>query len=137
MIKFIDVGKTYPNGFQALNQIHLTIEQGEFVAVIGLSGAGKSTLIRCINRMHDISTGTLTVNNVDVAALKGKDIRLFRRNIGMIFQSFNLVTRTTVLKNVLVSFVPGMPLCRKILGLFSKEEKKAALTALDKVGILR
>ncbi len=136
MINFIDVGKTYPNGFQALNQIHLTIEQGEFVAVIGLSGAGKSTLIRCINRMHDISSGKLIVNDVEVAALKGKEVRLFRRNIGMIFQSFNLVTRTTVLKNVLVSFVPRLPLWRKILGLFSQEEKRSALTALDQVGIL-
>lgn len=136
MINFINVGKTYPNGFQALNQVNLTIDQGEFVAVIGLSGAGKSTLIRCINRMHDISSGKLIVNDVEVAALKGKEVRRFRRNIGMIFQSFNLVTRTTVLKNVLVSFVPGLPLWRKILGLFSKEEKKSALTALDKVGIL-
>ena len=136
MINFINVGKTYSNGFQALNQVNLTIDQGEFVAVIGLSGAGKSTLIRCINRMHDISSGKLIVNNVEVAALKGKEVRQFRKNIGMIFQSFNLVTRTTVLKNVLVSFVPRMPLWRKILGLFSKEEKKAALTSLDKVGIL-
>lgn len=136
MIKFEHVNKTYPNGVTALNDVNLEIEQGEFVAIIGLSGAGKSTLIRCINRMHPINSGTLTVNDVNVSTLKGKDIRSFRRNIGMIFQSFNLVTRTTVLKNVLVSTVPELPLWRKITGVFPEDKKVAALEALDKVGIL-
>lgn len=136
MIKFMNVEKKYPNGLLALNNINLTIEKGEYVAVIGLSGAGKSTLIRCINRMHDITDGQLIVNDVEVAKLRGKEVRQFRRNIGMIFQSFNLVTRTTVLKNVLVSFVPDLPFWRKISGLFTKQQKMQALTALDQVGIL-
>ncbi|BBI34274.1 phosphonate ABC transporter ATP-binding protein [Cohnella abietis] len=136
MIEFIDVQKTYPNGTVALQNINLKIAQGEFVAVIGLSGAGKSTLIRCINRMHDITGGQLNVDDVDVAKLKGKQVRRFRRRIGMIFQSFNLVTRTTVIKNVLVSFVPDLPVWRKLTGIFTKEHKIQALEALDKVGIL-
>ncbi|RXJ02461.1 phosphonate ABC transporter ATP-binding protein [Anaerobacillus alkaliphilus] len=136
MIEFINVEKTYPNGTVALENINLKIEQGEFVAVIGLSGAGKSTLIRCINRMHDITSGQLVVDGVDVGKLKGKQIRRFRRRIGMIFQSFNLVTRTSVINNVLVSFVPDLPLWRKSLGIFTVEQKIKALDALDKVGIL-
>lgn len=136
MIKFEDVQKVYPNGTVALKDINLEIQQGEFVAIIGLSGAGKSTLIRCINRMHDINSGTLLVNDVNVSQLKGKEIREFRKNIGMIFQSFNLVTRSTVLKNVLVSSVPDMPLWRRVLGIFPKEDKIRALEALDNVGIL-
>lgn len=136
MIKFEHVNKTYPNGVTALHDINLDIEQGEFVAIIGLSGAGKSTLIRCINRMHPINEGTLTVNDVNVSNLKGKEVRTFRRSIGMIFQSFNLVTRTSVLKNVLVSTVPDLPLWRKIAGVFPADKKVAALEALDKVGIL-
>lgn len=136
MITFKNVHKQYPNGFIALNNINLQIEQGEYVAIIGLSGAGKSTLLRCINRMHDITDGSLQVNGVDVHKLKGSGIRKLRRNIGMIFQSFNLVTRVTVLKNVLVSFVPEMPFWLKVLGIFTKEQKRIALTALDQLGIL-
>lgn len=136
MIEFINVEKTYGNNVKALQEINLKIEQGEFVAIIGLSGAGKSTLLRCINRMHDITAGTLMVNEVDVSALRGGEVRKFRKRIGMIFQSFNLVTRTSVLKNVLVSFVPELPFWRKLTGIFSKEQKMKALSALDQVGIL-
>ena len=136
MIEFKNVYKTYPNGFTALKNINLQIEQGEFVAIIGLSGAGKSTILRCINRMHDITGGTLTVDGVDVSSLKGKQLRRFRRKIGMIFQSFNLVTRSTVIKNVLTSMVPDMPWYKTLLGLYSKQQKIKALEALDKVGIL-
>lgn len=136
MIEFINVEKTYNNGTIALTNINLSIKQGEFVAVIGLSGAGKSTLIRCVNRIHDITSGTILVDNVDVSKLKGKSIRKFRRRIGMIFQSFNLVTRTTVINNVLVSFVPDLPMWRKVTGVFTKQHRIKALEALDKVGIL-
>ncbi|WP_029320519.1 phosphonate ABC transporter ATP-binding protein [Butyrivibrio sp. AE3004] len=137
MIKFEDVGKRYPNGFEGLKHIDLTIEQGEFVAIIGLSGAGKSTLIRTINRMHDVTSGKLTVDDVDVMSLSGKQLRRFRRKIGMIFQSFNLITRTTVINNVLTSFVPDMPWYRAFFGIYTKDEKIKALECLDKVGILR
>ncbi len=136
MISFKNVDKVYPNGVQGLKNINLDIEQGEFVAIIGLSGAGKSTLIRTINRMHDITGGSLTVDGVDVSTLKGKELRRFRRKIGMIFQSFNLVTRSTVIKNVLTSMVPDMPWYKTLFGLYSKEQKLQALGALDKVGIL-
>ena len=130
MIEFKEVEKRYPNGYEALRHINLTIDQGEFVAIIGLSGAGKSTLIRTINRMHDITQGQLTVDGTDVMTLQ------FRRKIGMIFQSFNLITRTTVIKNVLTAFVPDLPWWRATLGIFTKAEKMKALEALDQMGIL-
>lgn len=136
MIEFKDVSKVYPNGVVGLDNVNLKIEQGEFVAIIGLSGAGKSTLLRTINRMHDITSGTLTVDGLEVKNLKGKELRTFRRKIGMIFQSFNLVTRTTVIRNVLMAKVPEMPFWRVLLGVLKKEDKMQALESLDKVGIL-
>lgn len=136
MIEFKNVYKTYPNGFTASKNVNLNIEQGEFVAIIGLSGAGKSTILRCINRMHDIQQGTLTVDDVDVESLSGKALRRFRRKVGMIFQSFNLVSRSTVIKNVLTADVPDMPFWRVLFGIFTKEQKMRALESLDKVGIL-
>ena len=134
MIKFDNVSKVYPNGFKGLKNVSLEIKQGEFVAIIGLSG--KSTLIRTINRVHDVTEGKLTVNGVDVNSLKGKSLRKFRREIGMIFQSFNLISRTTVLNNVLTSNIPDLPFWRVLLGTYTKEQKVRALEALDKVGIL-
>lgn len=136
MIEFKHVSKTYPNGVKGLKDVNLQIEQGEFVAIIGLSGAGKSTLIRTINRMIDVTEGELCVDGVNVMELHGRSLRRFRRKIGMIFQSFNLITRATAIKNVLSSMVPDLPSYRVLLGLFTKNEKMHALEALDKVGIL-
>ena len=136
MIEFQHVSKTYPNGVKGLKDVNLTIDQGEFVAIIGLSGAGKSTILRCINRMHDISKGELTVDGVTVDSLRGKELRRYRRKVGMIFQSFNLVSRSTAIKNVLSSMVPDMNFFRVLFGIFTREQKLQALEALDKVGIL-
>lgn len=86
--------------------------------------------------LHDIQQGTLTVDDVDVESLSGKALRRFRRKVGMIFQSFNLVSRSTVIKNVLTADVPDMPFWRVLFGIFTKEQKMRALESLDKVGIL-
>ena len=136
MIEFKNVYKTYPNGFTALKNVNLQIEQGEFVAIIGLSGAGKSTILRCINRMHDATEGQVLVDDVDVSTFKGAALRKFRRKVGMIFQSFNLVSRSTAIKNVLTADVPDMNFFRVLFGIFTKDQKMRALESLDKVGIL-
>jgi len=137
MIKFNDVGKTYPNGTVALKNVTLEVPQGDFVAIIGLSGAGKSTLIKLINKMIEVTSGDLSVNNIVVDSnLRGKELRKFRRNIGMVFQSFNLIGRTTVIRNVLAARVAEMSLFNSLIGFYSKADKLKALEALNQVGIL-
>lgn len=136
MIKFEKVDKVYSNGVKGMDQVSLEIRQGEFVAIIGLSGAGKSTLIRTINKMIDITSGKLTVNGIDVSALKGRALRKYRRKIGMVFQSFNLVSRISVISNVLTARVADLSLFRALFGLYRKKDKILALESLDKVGIL-
>lgn len=136
MIRFINVSKTYPNQVKALRQVNLTVEPGQFVAIIGLSGAGKSTLIKLVNRMTEATEGTITVNDIIVNDLKGKSLRQYRRQIGMVFQSFNLVNRTTVINNVLAARVPDMNPWLSLFGIYTRKDKLVALEALHKVGIL-
>lgn len=136
MIEIKHVDKVYPNGFKALSDVNLTIQDGEFVSIIGLSGAGKSTLIRCINRMHDISGGEILIDGVDISSLKGKKLRSARKDIGMIFQSFNLVKRSTVFKNVLAGRVGYHNTFETLFNIYSKDEKMLALRSLDKLEIL-
>lgn len=137
MIKFAHTGKTYPNGVEALKDITLEIPQGDFVAIIGLSGAGKSTLIRLVNKMIAPTSGQLTVNGIVVNdSLKGKRLRRFRRKIGMVFQSYNLILRTSVIRNVLAARVADMSVISSLFGLYSKQDKLIALEALQQVDIL-
>jgi phosphonate transport system ATP-binding protein len=136
MIKFLNVSKTYTGGVQALKDVNIEIRDGEFVAIIGLSGAGKSTLLRSINKMQSITKGDIVIDNVNISSLGGKKLREFRRNIGMIFQSFNLVKRMSVFNNVLTGRVAYHSTIRALFGIFPKEEKLIALQALETMGIL-
>lgn len=133
VIEFDHVSKIYPNGVVGLKDIDLTINQGEFVVVVGLSGAGKSTLMRAINRLHDISEGDVRIDGVSITKAKGKKLLNIRRKIGMMFQSFNLVNRSSVLKNVLTGRVGYYPTWKMVLGLFSAEDKQRAYDALRTV----
>ncbi len=136
MIQFEHVSKIYPEGTKGLDDVNLTIKDGEFVCIIGLSGAGKSTLLRTINRMHDITSGTLFVEGKNVSQCEGKSLRELRRSIGMIFQSFNLVTRISVYKNVLNGRIGYHNFFDVLFSRYSKEEKMLALKNLELMGIL-
>ncbi|WP_195574074.1 phosphonate ABC transporter ATP-binding protein [Paenibacillus sp. 1001270B_150601_E10] len=136
MIELRHVSKSYPNGVKGLQDINLTIQPGEFIAVVGLSGAGKSTLLRSINRLHEITDGEILINGASITNASGKELRTIRRSIGMIFQSFNLVKRTTVLRNVLAGRVGYHSTMRTLLGLFPEHDKELAFRALERVNIV-
>ncbi|GAB6877111.1 phosphonate ABC transporter ATP-binding protein [Thermaerobacter litoralis] len=135
MIEFRHVSKVYPGGVRALRDVTLTINPGEFVVIVGLSGAGKSTLLRCINRLIEPSEGEILVDGVDVRKLKGAELRRLRSQIGMVFQTFNLVKRSSVIKNVLAGRLAHTPAWRGLLGWFPREDVRLALECLDRVGI--
>lgn len=133
MIQLSNVSKVYDNGTVGLKDINLKINKGEFVVVVGLSGAGKSTLLRSINRLQDISEGDIVIDGESITHAKGKELRLIRRNIGMIFQNFNLVKRSSVLRNVLTGRVAYYPTWKTTFNLFSQEDKQKAYEALQRV----
>lgn len=133
MIQLSNVSKVYDNGTVGLKDINLKINKGEFVVVVGLSGAGKSTLLRSINRLQDISEGDIVIDGESITHAKGKELRLIRRNIGMIFQNFNLVKRSSVLRNVLTGRVAYYPTWKTTFNLFSQEDKQNAYEALQRV----
>ena len=135
MLRIDDLSKTYPTGTQALKNVSFEVQDGEFLVVIGLSGSGKSTLLRCINRLIEPTGGKVYMDGVDVTAASPSELRLIRRNIGMVFQQFNLVKRSSVMTNVLNGRLGYANPALSLLGIWPEDEKKRALKALDRVGI--
>ncbi len=135
MLQIQNVSKTYPNGTQALKNISFDVKDGEFLVVIGLSGSGKSTLLRCINRLIDPTEGKIIWDGVDITAAPPAELRNIRRKIGMVFQQFNLVKRSSVMTNVLSGRLGYVNPWMSLLGIWSAEEKQRALEALERVGI--
>ena len=111
------------------------MQDGEFLAVIGLSGSGKSTLLRCINRLIDPTSGRILWNGVDVTAASGAELRKIRRQIGMVFQQFNLVKRSSVLTNVLSGRLGYVSPCQSLFNYFSKDDRQRALGNLELMGL--
>ena len=136
MIKFENVSVTYPGGVEALKNIDLEIKEGDFLIIVGLSGAGKSTLLRATNNLVKPTEGNVFFDNKNVTTSNKKELKEIRSNIGMIFQTFNLVNRSTVLKNVLTGRLSQVSTLRSIFGLWPKEQKDLAFEALNQVEIL-
>ncbi len=141
MIRFRGASVTYraasdSHGVRALRDLALEIAPGEFVVVVGLSGAGKSTLIRAINGLVPLTSGSLEVNGREVTQLPKAGLRELRSDVGMIFQGFNLVDRTTVLNNVLMGRLRKVATWRTLLGLYPKADVAKAMEALARVEIL-
>lgn len=137
LLSIKNVSKKYNNGTNALKNISFDVEKGEFISVIGPSGSGKSTLLRSINKMIDISQGSILFEDKNIESLKKTQIELVRREIGMIFQSYNLVERLTVIENVLHGRLGYKSIISGILGIYSEEEKKEAFSFLERVNMTK
>lgn len=130
MLAIRDLNKVY-GSFRAVNQVSLDVPEGQFLGVIGRSGAGKSTLLRMINRLETPSSGSIMCDGLDIAKLRGRPLRQWRRRCAMIFQQFNLVGRLDVLTNVMIGRLghdggPG-----RLLRLWSDADKALAMSALE------
>jgi len=136
MIRFSGASVTYGGGVHALKDLDLEIADGEFVVIVGLSGAGKSTLIRAVNGLVPLTSGSLDVNGHEVTALSRRGVRDLRADIGMIFQGFNLVNRTSVINNVLMGRLHRVPTWRTLIGLYPKDDVEIAVRALERVEIV-
>jgi phosphonate transport system ATP-binding protein len=135
MLTIEDLHKVYPNGVHALKGISLSVKKGAFFVVIGLSGSGKSTLLRCINRIHEPTSGKITLNGEDITHLKGKAIRSVRSRIGMVFQHFNLIPRRTVLINVLTGALSRTGWVPSMLHHFSPVDVDRAMDRIAIMGL--
>ena len=135
-IRLDGVSVRYPNGTVGLKNVTLDIAPGELVAVVGLSGSGKSTLIRTINGLVPATSGVVEVGGRRVDNASGRRLRELRGHLGMVFQSFNLAGRTTVLNNVLVGRLAHTPLWRTLFGAYRDADRRLAFEALDRVGLL-
>jgi phosphonate transport system ATP-binding protein len=135
MLEIRNLTKIYEDGTLAVDNVSFTVPDGEFLIVIGLSGSGKSTLLRCINRLIDPTEGEILWNGVDLAKLEGDELRRARRRIGMIFQHFNLVSRSSVMINVLAGRLGYARTWPTLLHQFSKADRQKAWDILRRMDI--
>ena len=135
MLRITNLVKSYGSDQPVLKGLDLEVPGESMVAIIGASGAGKSTLLRCINRLVEPTSGEIELNGVTLTALKGRDLRLARRRIGMIFQSFNLVDRLTVMENVQSGRLGYLSTWRAALRRYPKADIRRAFELMERVGI--
>ena len=135
VLRVQNLKKTYGNQVEALKGVDITLNQGEFVVIIGPSGAGKSTLMRCINLLVKPTEGEVHLNDARIDTAKGKSLREVRSQIGMIFQHYNLIGRTNVLKNVLYGLLGQMSIFESLTNQYQEKDRKRAIELLSEVGL--
>jgi phosphonate transport system ATP-binding protein len=134
-IRFESANMVYPDGAVGLKDLDLSIQPGEFVVVVGSSGAGKSSLLRAVNGLNRLTSGQVWVDDELVPQRDGRDLRMLRKRIGMIFQDFRLVKRSSVMANVLIGRLAHVPAWRAMLNLWPGHDREVAMRALERVGI--
>ena len=138
MIRIESLNKTFEEGrVAALRDINVKVNDGEFIAIIGSSGAGKSTFLRSINRLVDPDPGShIFINDIEITSLGKKELVKVRRQIGFIFQQFNLVEKLTVLQNVLTGRLGFNTEFNTVLGRFTQKDLEVATHFIREVGLI-
>lgn len=136
LLEIKNLQKSYATGEAALRGVSISVDAREIVAILGLSGSGKSTLLRCVNRLVEPDGGQVELDGLDITALRKHELRKARRQMGMIFQEFNLVDRLTVLENVLSGTLGATSLWRAVTRAFRTEDILRAMEICSRVGIL-
>jgi len=135
MLRVENLTKVYDDGTEALRDVSFEVPDGQFLAIIGLSGSGKSTLLRCINRLVEPTAGTVFWNDENITEATQEDLRLIRRKIGMVFQQFNLVHRSTVITNVLAGRLGYVNPAMALINRFPRSDMTKAFAQLQRVGL--
>ncbi|MES0360053.1 MAG: phosphonate ABC transporter ATP-binding protein [Anaerolineales bacterium] len=135
MLEVNNLTKIYPGDVQALDNVSFKVEAGEFLAVIGLSGSGKSTLLRCINRLVEPTAGEIIWNGVDITQASQDEMLRIRRKMGMVFQHFNLVSRSKVITNVLAGRLGYVNPFMSVINRFPQKDIDLAMHEMERVGI--
>ena len=136
LVRVAGLAKTYPGGVEALRDVSFEVAPGEFVGILGPSGAGKTTLFRCLTGLVRPDWGVIEIHGRDICRLGGRDLRMARREVAMIFQQFNLIRRLSGIENVLAGRLATVPTWRVFTRSFVKADRQKALWCLDTVGLL-
>jgi phosphonate transport system ATP-binding protein len=136
MLEIRNLTKVYGDGTVALKNVSFNVKDGEFLVVIGLSGSGKSTLLRCINRLIDPTEGDIIWDGINLSKLEGDELRKTRRKIGMIFQHFNLVKRSSVYQNIIAGRLGYANTLQSVVGKFTNQDTKKAENVINRLGII-
>ena len=136
LVRVAGLAKTYPGGVEALREVSFEVAPGEFVGILGPSGAGKTTLFRCLTGLVRPDRGVIEIHGRDICRLGGRNLRMARRELAMIFKQFNLIRRLSGLKNVLAGRLTTVPTWRVLTRSFVKADRQKALWCLDTVGLL-
>lgn len=135
MLSIQNLTKIYDGKVLALDNVSFEVNKGEFLAIIGLSGSGKSTLLRCINRLIEPTSGQIIWNNLSITSSSQEEMRFIRRKIGMVFQHFNLVSRSKVITNVLSGRLGYINPTLSLINRFPQSDVELAIKQLERVGI--
>jgi len=135
ILEFCGVSKIYNNVTKALTDISFSVDEGEFLTIIGPSGSGKSTILRCINRLVDATHGSIAFDGHDITRADKKEMRQVRKKTGMIFQHYNLVDRLSVIENVLHGRLGHKSSIGGAAGVYTEQEKQSAFEILAKLGL--